>query len=467
MKRSFASSVLRFFALAPILLVIACSEKSGTAQNRSGETALPNILFLVADDAGWEDFGCYGHPTLKTPNIDNLAATGLKCTNAFLTTSSCSPSRTSILAGRYAHSIGTEDMHVPLPDTVNLLPHYLKEKGYFTGNMLKTHYGPHGEEQFDWYSNRLPDFEQFLDSAGTAPFFMWIGFKDPHRPYNRAEYKAPFDPARVVVPTYLADTPETRQDLANYYSEIERLDEHIGWVLKELEKRNLRENTLVVFLSDNGAPFPRAKGTLYDTGIGTPLILNWREPLPGNRVYDGLVSTIDLAPTILEIAGINKPDNMPGQSLLPLLTGKNTYARDIAFSERNWHGADEHIRSARNLAFKYITNGFENLPFGSPSDIVESDSWQTLYRLKQGDKLTDVQQLLFQHPRPRRELYDLKADPAEVKNLADDPQYAGIVKEMDDALRAWQRSTHDVSPEMNRKEDKTNRFTGETTIASK
>ena len=418
----------------------------------------------MADDAGWKDFGCYGHPTLKTPHIDSLAATGLKFNNAFLTTSSCSPSRTSILAGRYAHSIGTEDMHVPLPDSVKLLPHFLKQKGYFTGNMLKTHYGPDGEKQFQWYSNRLADFKQFLDSADTSPFFMWIGFKDPHRPYKTSEYTNPFPPDQVVVPTYLADTPETRQDLADYYSEIIRLDEQVGWIISELEKRDLRDNTLIVFLSDNGAPFPSAKGTLYDTGIGTPLIFNWKNKLQDGIYYDGLVSTIDLAPTALEIAGIEPPPNMPGKNLLPLVTGEKNYERTYAFSERNWHGADEHMRSVRSLDYKFITNGFEDVPFGSPSDIVESDSWQDLYRLKQAGSLGAEQQKLFQYPRPQRELYDLRADPNETKNLANDPQYTGIVQEMNAALEGWQRSTDDVSPEQNRKEDKTNRFTGEKTI---
>jgi N-sulfoglucosamine sulfohydrolase len=464
MKNTLKYSPSFVFFTVLLLLGSLCKQKP-SEKKESSKSTLPNILFLMADDAGWKDFGCYGHPSLKTPNIDNLASTGLQFNNAFLTTSSCSPSRTSILSGKYAHSIGTEDMHVPLPDSVKLLPSFLKQEGYFTGHMLKTHYGPEGEKQFDWYSNKLEDFTQFLDSADESPFFMWIGFKDPHRPYKTSEYAKPFPPGEVVVPPYLSDTPETRQDLADYYSEIIRLDEHVGWIVKELEKRNLRENTVIIFLSDNGAPFPAAKGTLYDTGIGTPLIFNWPEKLPHGHHYDGIVSTIDLAPTVLEIANIEHPANMPGRSLLPLLNGEKNYERKYAFSERNWHGADEHMRSVRTLDYKFITNSFQDLPFGSPSDIVESDSWQALYDEKESHRLTVAQQRLFQYPRPGRELYDLKADPGEIKNLADNPEYAGIVREMDDVLADWQRSTNDVSPDENRKEDKTNRFTGEKTIA--
>lgn len=466
MKYHFVFDAFRLLFLTFIVLAFGCKQNQKTSDRPSAQRTPPNILFLMADDAGWKDFGCYGHPSLKTPNIDQLAATGLKFNNAFLTTSSCSPSRTSILAGRYAHSIGTEDMHVPLPDSVKLLPQFMKQKGYFTGNMLKTHYGPAGEKQFEWYSNKLQDFPQFLDSANKKPFFMWIGFKDPHRPYKTSEYTNSFSPEQVIVPPYLSDTPETRQDLADYYSEIMRLDEHVGWVINELAKRNLRENTLIVFLSDNGAPFPTAKGTLYDTGIGTPLIFNWPERLRDRRHYDGIVSAIDLAPTVLEIAGIEQPHNMPGKSLLSVVDQEDKFERQYAFSERNWHGADEHMRSVRSLDYKFITNGFEKLPFGSPSDIIESRSWTDLYRLKQSGDLTSAQERLFQYPRPKQELYDLKKDPNETNNVAGDPQYAGVISEMNEALVTWQLSTHDISPEKNRKADKTNRFTGEKTIAS-
>ena len=455
------------FFIVMVTLATGCKQPSTGGHDDSGRRQLPNILFLVADDAGWKDFGCYGHPTIQTPNIDRLAATGLKFNNAFLTTSSCSPSRISILSGKYAHTVRAEDMHVPLPDSVKLLPQYLKQKGYYTGNMLKTHYGPAGEKQFQWYSNNIQDFKKFLDTTGDSPFFMWVGFKDPHRPYESSEYKTPFDPAKVIVPPYLADTPETRQDLADYYSEIMRLDENIGWMLWELEQRGLRENTLIVFLSDNGAPFPGAKGTLYDTGIGTPLIMNWQKELKDGKTFDGLVSSIDLTPTVLHVAGIQSPADMPGKSLISLLSDNADYSRSHAFSERNWHGAEEHMRSVRTLEYKYITNAFEELPHGSPSDIVESPSWLDLYNLKDQKKLTPSQERLFRYPRPVEELYDVRTDPYEMNNLASDPLYANVVREMKDALHQWSASSDDVTPEHHPKADKTNRFTGKVVTVSK
>ena len=165
----------------------------------------------------------------------------------------------------------TEDLHTPLPDGERILPHILQARGYFTGHMAKTHFGPNAERQFQWYSKETAAaLPAFLDSAGTRPFFLWVGFHEPHRPYEPAPSAGGHSPARVAVPPHLADTPETRTDLALYYDAIARMDGAIGQMLAELERRRLRDSTLVVFLSDNGAPFPREKGTLYDSGHPHP-----------------------------------------------------------------------------------------------------------------------------------------------------------------------------------------------------
>ena len=424
--------------------------------------ARPNILVLIADDAGWKDFGCYGHPTIRTPNIDQLAKNGLLCRNAFLTTSSCSPSRTSILSGQYAHTIGTEDMHVPLPGGVRFIPSYLREAGYFSGNMFKQHYGPNGEQQFDWYSKKLDDFENFLNKVADKPFFCWVGFNDPHRPYDTKDYTNPFPPEKVIVPPYLVDDPSTRQDLADYYSEIERMDGEIGQMIASLKAKGKLDNTLIIFLSDNGAPFPRAKGTLYDAGVGTPLIFSWPKGIPKGKEYEPLVSSIDLAPTILQLAGIQKPAGMPGVALQPIFMNQKKAVCDYTFSERNWHGIDEHIRSVRTDRYKLIVNGaYENLPFGSPSDIAESPAWLSLYEQQQLGKLTAVQKLLFQYSRARIELYDLKNDPDELKNIANRPAQQARVKELSAALDTWSKSTKDVKPTDHIIADKTNRYTGQ------
>ena len=290
---------------------------------------------FIGDDLGWRDTGPYGNAAIRTPDIDRLARSGLRVERAFGTSPQCSPSRISILTGKYPHSTRTEDLHTPLPETERMLPSYLHARGYFTGHMAKTHYGPAAERQFRWYSARTAEnFPDFLDAAGARPFLLWVGFHEPHRPYRHDAPAEPHAPASVKLPPHLADTPETRADLAVYYDAIARMDRGIGEMLAELERRNLRRSTLVVFLSDNGAPFPREKGTLYDSGTRTPLILSWPEVIPAGATYDrGLVSTVDLTPTILELAGIPAPRDMQGRSFRALL------AEPASYAGRAWHPA--------------------------------------------------------------------------------------------------------------------------------
>ena len=179
--------------------------------------AAPNVLIFVADDVGWRDFGFMGNDAIETPNLDRLAAGGLLFTHAFLTTPQCSPTRISVLTGKYPHATGAEDLHMPLPAGERLLPSYLKAGGYFTGHMRKTHYGAEGNAQFDWYDEDLAKFPEFLTASGDQPFFMWVGFRDAHRGYEPGAFDPPHDPAKVRVPPYLSDDDGTRQVLARYY----------------------------------------------------------------------------------------------------------------------------------------------------------------------------------------------------------------------------------------------------------
>ena len=180
---------------------------------------------------------------------------------------SAAPRASASSPGRYPHATRTEDLHTPLPPGERLLPSYLQAEGYFTGHMAKTHYGPLAEKQFQWYAATTADsLPNFLDAAGDRPFFLWVGFHEPHRPYDSVPPPGGHSPSRVTLTPYLADTPETRTDIARYYDAIARMDSAIGAMVGELERRGLRDSTLLVFLSDNGAPFPREKGTLVRLG---------------------------------------------------------------------------------------------------------------------------------------------------------------------------------------------------------
>ena len=429
--------------------------------------AAPNILVFVADDAGWQDAGAYGNAAIRTPTIDHLAETGLRVENAFLTIAQCSPSRISILTGKYPHATGAEDLHMPLPDSLRIVPSYLSGQGYYTGHMGKTHYGPHADAQFDWYApaedHDFSAFADFLEQAQEQPFFMWTGFRDPHRPYDTTAAPA-HDPADVALTPYLADTPATRADRARYYDEIHRMDANMGRMLKRLEARGLRENTLVIYLSDNGAPFPQEKGTVYDAGIRTPLIFSWPAQIEAGQVYDrGLVSVIDLAPTLLELAGVEEaPAQMQGRSLAALLENPSAYeGREYVFAERNWHDCDEHIRAVRTARYKLVRVGaYTALPMCTAADLAGSPSWFALNRRWSEGELTPAQRRMFAAPRPQIELYDLEADPWETNNVADEAAYRATARRLAQVLSEWMAETGDFPPALRWRPDATDRLTG-------
>ncbi len=450
-------------ALTALWTLVTATGPAPAAAQASTESR-PNIVVFVGDDLGWRDTGPYGNAAIHTPNIERLARSGLRVERAFGTSPQCSPSRISMLTGKYAHSTGTEDLHTPLPETERILPSYLQRQGYFTGHMAKTHYGPAAERQFQWYSPKTEEaLRGFLDAAGTRPFFLWVGFHEPHRPYQRVEGTDAHAPASVTVPPHLADTPETRADLARYYDAIGRMDRGVGAMLGELERRNLRRNTLVLFLSDNGAPFPREKGTLYDSGTRTPFILSWPDVIPAGAVYDrGLVSTVDLTPTILELAGATPPKDIQGRSFRLLLMAPASYAgRAYVFSERNWHDCDEHQRAVRTTRFKLIrTDAYTELPLCTAADIGASPSFLALRALAKAGGLTAAQRPLFQSPRPRIELYDLARDPWELDNVAGDPAYAKEVRELAGALQDWIEQSGDFPAAYRVRDDNTDRVTG-------
>ncbi len=434
---------------------------AATSPPARGADESPNIVVFIADDAGWSDFGAYGNRVVRTPNLDALAASGVLFENAFLTTASCSPSRISILSGRYPHATGAEDLHTPLPAGMDLLPAYLAREGYFTGHMRKTHYGPEGERQFEWFSEETwKGLPGFLDEAGDRPFFLWVGFRDPHRPYSADAVDSPHDPAKVAVPPYLVDDEETRADLALYYDEISRMDGEIGRMLAELDRRELRKDTLVVFLSDNGMPFPRAKATAYDAGIRTPLIVCWPGVTRRGIRYGGLASVIDLAPTLLEAAGAEVPASFQGESFAAALTDQAAPGREYVFAERNWHNCDEHIRAVRGPRYKLIRNAYTELPLCTPADASRSPSWYSLTAAREAGELTPGQARLFEAPRPVIEVYDLEADPHELVNLAGRPEVEQIARRLSRVLDEWIERTGDFPPSRRRRADNTDRVTG-------
>lgn len=418
----------------------------------------PNFVFIIADDVGWDDFGCYGNSVVKTPNIDQLASEGHRFTNVFLTASSCSPSRCSIISGKYPHSNGAAELHTPLPETEIPFPLLLKENGYYTAQAGKWHMGPNVHRAFDRYTDNNgydignggeDNWVPFVkERPKDKPFFFWLASLDAHRPWGADTFHITHDPATVRVPVYFEDTPETRQDMASYYNEIGRFDFFIGKVRAELERQGVLDNTVIMVMSDNGSPFPRCKTRVYDSGMKTPLVIYWPKGIQSEGAEpSGLVSAIDIAPTILHLAGIEPPAEYQGKSFVPVLKDPSAEIRDLVFSEHNWHDYEAHERMVRTKDFLYVLNARPNLPNGGPADSKVSPTQADLNMVRDNGQLTPAQADIFVVPRSAEELFDVKNDPLQLLNLASMPEHQKKLKEMRQQLKDWQEKTGDSTPD--------------------
>jgi arylsulfatase A-like enzyme len=412
----------------------------------------PNVVVIIADDLGVEDVGTYGHPKVRTPNIDRLAKSGMRFDRAFLTCSSCSPSRSSIMTGRYPHQTDAEQLHWPLPADQVMLTTPLRKAGYWTAAAGKWHLGAEAKKQLDAIKegggksgceNWVPVLR---DRPKDKPFFLWLAAVDPHRPYEKGTIANPHKPADAVVPPYLPDTPAVRADLAEYYDEIARMDGFVGDVLDELDRQKVAENTVVIFLSDNGRPFPRCKTTVYDSGIRTPFIVRWPGKVKPGSACGKLVSAVDLAPTVLTLAGVKPGPSFVGKDFGPLLADPTLAVREFAFAEHNWHDYEARGRAVRSERFKLIRNDYRDVPNTPPADAVRSPTFAELLRLRDADKLTAPLKACFVKPLPKEELYDLDADPHEQTNLAGDPKHAETLAKLRRALDDWAKETKDFVP---------------------
>lgn len=427
---------------------LALAAIQNTVAQTSTDNERPNIIWIIADDVGGRDIGCYGHPTIRTPTLDALAKGGMQFTNAFVTISSCSPSRCSVFTGKYPHSTGADNLHDPLPDDQAIVPELLKPAGYHTGSVGKLHLGDAAAKKFDSVKSKVTDWETYLDDRPKQkPFFLQMGFVDAHRPFDRGCIDKPYTHDEVVVPRYLPDIPIVRENLAGFYDEITRMDQEIGKLIAYLNRNNLTENTLIIFWGDNGMPFPRAKTTMYDSGISTPLIMFWPKMIQPHQTYDGLTSTVDIAPATLQAAGVEVPGDMQGISLSDQIMNPAKYERDYIFAEANWHDFDDHVRAVRDKRYKYIRNSFPERPLETSADSLNTPMFEEIRKLRDTNQLTQEQMLLFRSRRAKEELYDLTADPNEFYNLAHDPAYNSVLERMRKRLDQWSIETNDISPE--------------------
>ena len=431
----------------------------------------PNIVLIIADDVSVDDMGFYGNKVVKTPNIDRLAKEGMRFDNAFLVASSSSPSRCCIITGKYPHSTGAAELHTPLPETEIPFPLLLKQHNYYTAQAGKWHMGPSVHRAFDRYTDNNGydngdggelNWVRFLkEREQDKPFFLWLASHDAHRPWGADDFFISHDPDEVEVPLYFADTPETRSDIVSYYNEIARFDYYVGEVRKELERQGVFDNTIMIIMADNGRPFPRCKTRVYDSGMKTPFIVSWPKGMKQKgSVSNSLISSIDIAPTLLELAGVEIPNDMQGLSFSAILDNPSAEIRKAVYAEHNWHDYEAYERMVRTKEYLYVFNGRPNLPNGGPADSKISPTQKSLNRVRDQGMLTAAQVDIFMTPRPAEEFYVLSKDSLQIINVASHPRYQKQLTEFRKLFQNWQQETDDTMPE-NLTKDWFDRETGE------
>lgn len=425
-----------------------------TAQPAATSATRPNVLLYVVDDQGMDDAGCYGNPVIRTPGLDMLAAEGTRFTRAFCTTPSCSASRSTILTGWHNHANGQYGHehsyhHFRTFDDVKTLPVMLSKAGYRTARAGKFHVGPPEVYRFDQaLAGKSPalmadNCRDFITADNNRPFFLYFCTTEPHRPFVR-EGSEPIDPADVIVPDYLPDTPECREELAQYYMSVERADKGLLRLIEILKETGQWDNTLIIFISDNGIAFPGAKTNLYEPGMRLPCVV--RSPYQKNKGHacDAMINWTYITPTILDFCdAMPKNHEFHGRSFLNTLEEEHPEGFDEIYASHTFHEITMYypMRVVRQRRYKLIWNIASGLPYPFASDLYASATWQSLRERGEthyGKRSIDA----YMH-RPSFELYDLEEDPHEINNLADSPEHAVILAELQEKLRAFQKSTHD------------------------
>jgi N-sulfoglucosamine sulfohydrolase len=437
-------SVLPWFCF----LLVLCSACGGSDDR---ETALerPNIVWIVAEDMNFE-IGAFGDPIARTPHLDALAAEGIRYTNVFATSGVCAPSRTALITGMYATSIGAHHMrslgggYQPLPPPeVKTFTEYLRAAGYYTSNLGKTDYqfsGPIGDAPLTNWDEPSGDWR---GRAPGQPFFAYFTIFVTHESLLFSDRETVTDPASVTVPPYYPDTPLVRRDFARLYDNVAAMDEQVGAILEMLDEDGLADETIVFFFPDNGRGFPRDKRWVYDGGIHEPMIIRWPDRRDAGSIADRLIAFVDLAPTVLSLAGVPVPDHVEGR---PFLGRQAEGERRYVFAAADRHDeALDRIRAVRDKRYKYIRNYRPELPYGQTIEFRNNlATMQEIFRLHDEGLLMPPADWYYRQTKPVEELYDTSVDPYELDNLAARPEMRAILERMRAVHQNWVEDTGDL-----------------------
>ncbi|MBL9186177.1 MAG: sulfatase [Opitutaceae bacterium] len=440
----------------PLLIALVVVARGATASK-------PNILFILAEDIG-PQLSCYGTPLVSTPHLDRLAARGVRYTNAFTTAPVCSTSRSAIMTGMYQTTIGAHQHRTwqwnkkPLPAGVRTITDYFRDAGYYTANLSA---GPDrarkatsgglritgsdgaGKTDFNFLTPTPPfDGRDWNGRKPGQPFFAQITIQESHKgpgwtlvrskdsPVGRV------DPAKLKLPPYYPDHPVAREEYANYLDAIALMDSYVGEVLARLEKDGLAQDTIIVFIGDNGQCLFRSKQFLYDGGISIPLLIAWPDRRRAGTVDSQMISAIDISAAMLGFAGVKPNAVMQGRDFL----AAGATPRSHIFAARDRMDAStDRMRAVRTPQWKYIRNYFPGIPYMQHNAYKETQypTWVLVKQLAKEGKLTPEAALFAADRKPVEELFDLNADPHEVKNLATTPAHAAKLKELRALVDQW------------------------------
>ena len=397
----------------------------------------PNVLLIIADDQTWRDNGCYGNPDVKTPHIDKLAAHGMRFTHCFTATAMCAPTRQQLYTGIFPVRNGAYPNHSRVYPGTKSIVHHLKALGYRVGLHGKRHFGP--PESFPFENAR--DVRQFVQRDKNQPYCLIYASHSPHVPWKAGDASA-YDPAKIAVPPYLVDNPETRQNLCKYYAEITDFDREVGECVAAIDDGGQADDTLFIYTSEQGAQFPFGKWTCYDVGLRTALVVRWPRRVRPASVAKAMVQYVDVLPTLIEAAGGKVPDGLDGTSFLRVLLGEVDEHRDIVYGCHTTRGIIAGsqcypIRSIRTRMHKLILNLNHKTAFRNT--LIASDRtgyWRSWVRDAKTDEHAAERVRKYQH-RPALEFYDIVKDPFEMSDLAADPAHWPLMADLEAKLLAW------------------------------
>ncbi|PHS14136.1 MAG: hypothetical protein COA78_06250 [Blastopirellula sp.] len=416
----------------------------------------PNIVIILADDLHRFDIGCFGAKNTKTPNIDSLAYEGIKFNQAYVAFAQCAPCRAELYSGSFPNRNGLIGNGIPSRSDITSIPLELRKLGYRAGLVGKGHVGPRDVYAFDFIYGKSSDkkksdllednfdsIREYISKDPAQPFFLAVCSHQPHKPWDKGDAST-FDPDKLIIPPTYYDCIETREELCHYYAEVEFLDWQIGEVLKVLKESNKIENTLIIFLSEQGAHLPRAKFTSFDAGIHAGAIAKWPGKIAAGTSTDAIIHYADVLPTLIDIIGGKIPDEIDGKSFAGVLTGEKKSHREYAYgfttsalpaSTPGGYG----MRAITDGRYKLIHNYHHDKTFDSPGLGGAFKAW-----VKYAAEDPEAAELTNMHEhRPAMELYDISKDPWELENRVDDPELVKIKKLLIKELDNWLKQQND------------------------